>query len=65
MDVRRKCVIEKVKNPVDGHKYNVQVWTSVDGGKNYYYCGVGRFCKSKRECKEFIRIYKKEYKGVE
>ena len=56
----RKYVIEKNNNAIDGHKYNVQIWVSIDGGTNYYYCGVGRFCKTKKECKEFIRLSKEK-----
>ena len=40
------------------HKYNVQVWTSVDGGHGFYYCGNGRFCKNLTEVFEYIRAWK-------
>ena len=33
MEVKRKFRTEKLKFPVDGYKYNVQVLTSIDGGK--------------------------------
>lgn len=62
MEVKRKFRTEKLKFPVDGYKYNVQVLTSVDGGKNYYYCGIGKFCKTKEECKQYISEYRRKHK---
>ena len=26
--------------------YNVQLHTSVDGGRSWFYCGIGRFCRT-------------------
>lgn len=36
-------------------KYNVQVLTSVDNGKTYWYAGNGRFCNTLEEVKDYIR----------
>lgn len=62
MEVKRKFRTEKLKFPVDGYKYNVQVLTSIDGGKNYYYCGIGKFCKTIEECKQYISEYRRKHK---
>lgn len=62
MEVKRKFRTEKLKFPVDGYKYNVQVLTSIDGGKNYYYCGIGKFCKTREECKQYILEYRRKHK---
>lgn len=40
-----------------GLKYNVSVNASVDGGKTFWYCGNGRFCKNLTEVFEFIRAW--------
>lgn len=40
--------------PVGDYLYNVQEWRSVDGGKTYCYCGIGKFCKTIVECCEYI-----------
>ena len=49
MDVLRKYVIEKLHFPVDGYNYDVKMLTSVDGGKNFYYCGYGKFFRTEEE----------------
>ena len=48
-----KCVIEKLHFPVDGYEYNVQIWTSVDGGKNFWYCGFGKYFRTEEEAKKW------------
>ena len=47
-----KVKISKFLIPVDGYEYNVQILTAVDG-KNYYYAGNGKFCKSRAEADEY------------
>lgn len=39
----------------DGYRYDAQVITSVDGGKTFWHCGVGRFCKTEEEAEEYRR----------
>lgn len=39
----------KMEEPVCGFSWNVQTWTSVDGGKNFHYCGNGRFFQTEAE----------------
>lgn len=57
--IKRKYNIEKTSFPLDGiYNYNVQVLISVDGGKNYYYTGIGKFVKTKKAAREYIKEYK-------
>lgn len=61
--VYRKYNIEKTSFPIDGaYNYNVQVLISVDGGKNYYYTGIGRFVKTKKEARYYIQEYEKNHR---
>ena len=43
MNTMYKFNIETLSFPIEGNKYNLQVLTSVDGGRTFYYCGIGRF----------------------
>lgn len=63
--IKHKYRIETMDLLIDGYKYNVQVWISVDGGENFYYCGMGKFCKTEREATEFIAWHKKENPDTE
>lgn len=63
--VKHKYNIEKTAFPIDGYNFNVQVLISVDGGKNFYYCGIGKFCKTEEEAAEYIAQYKKENPNTE
>jgi len=55
MDTIKKYKIEKLHFPVDGvYNYNVQELTSVDGGKSFWYCGFGKFCRTLEEANEYI-----------
>ena len=36
------------------YKYNVHLVTSVDGGRNYYYCGCGKWCKTMEEANNAV-----------
>jgi len=46
---------EIVKSGNQKYPYNARILTSVDGGKNYYYCGNGRYCKTLEEAIKFIK----------
>lgn len=46
METIVKCTIEKLAFPVDGYTYNVMEWRSVDGGKNFWHCGHGRYFRT-------------------
>ena len=48
-NIKHKYHIEKPAFPIDGYKFNVQVLISVDGGENFYYCGIGKFCKTEKK----------------
>lgn len=54
----RKKVITRVnihKNyyPIDGYKYDAQIVRSVDGGRTFYHCGEGRYCKTYKEARQY------------
>lgn len=61
-DIMRRFVIEELAFPVDGYTHNAQVWTSVDHGKTYAYCGIGKTCRSEEECKRYFAEYKNSLK---
>ena len=44
--VKREVIINKLNYPVDNYHYDVQLLTSIDGGKKYYYAGFGGFAKT-------------------
>ena len=46
---------EIVKSGSQKYPYNARILTSGDGGKSYYYCGNGRYCKTLQEAFEFIK----------
>ena len=49
-----KVNIRKNYYPIAGvYKYDAQVVRSIDGGKTYYHCGEGRYCKSYKEAKDY------------
>ena len=63
MEIKRKYQIEKTSFPIDGiYNYNASVWLSVDGGENYYYCGIGKFCKTYQDAKQFCDEYENSHK---
>lgn len=53
MEIIKKRKIEKLSFPVDGYNYNVMEWRSVDGGKTFWYCGYGKFCKTLEEAEQY------------
>lgn len=53
METIVKCSIEKLAFPVDGYTYNVMEWRSVDGGKNFWHCGHGRYCRTLHEAEQY------------
>ena len=54
MDMIKRYKVSKLAFPISDYKYNVQVLMSVDGGRNFYYCGIGRYCKSKEEALIYV-----------
>ena len=56
MKIMRKVTIEKFDFPIDREgtlNYDVQIWTSVDGGQTYYHCGHGKACRTEQEAREY------------
>lgn len=51
METLKKAKIDKTD--YCDFPYNVQIWQSIDYGKNWYYCGWGRFCKTLEEANNF------------
>ena len=64
-NISRKYIVEKNSFSIDGYKYNVQVWLSIDGGESYWYAGIGRFVKTKKEARQYIQEYKKSHRSEE
>lgn len=65
MKTIRKVDIKTIDNQhptyIDGYRYDALVKTSVDGGKTFLYCGIGKFCKTMKEARE----YKQTIENVE
>ena len=58
MGIIREFKVEKMSYPLDGvYNYNVQVWTSIDGGKTFWYAGIGKYCRNKYEVWKFKNEY--------
>lgn len=54
--------IKQLSFPLDGvYNYDVQRWTSVDGGKTFSHCGFGKYCRTEAEA----RAYKMEMEAQE
>ena len=51
----RKVIIIKKHFPVDCYQYDVQLLTSIDGGKNYYHAGFGKFARTLEEAQQIKR----------
>lgn len=58
--VKRRTTITKLNFPVSGYEYNVQVWTSVDDGKTWWYAGIGKYAKSEVEALEIAANYRSQ-----
>lgn len=49
-----------------GYAYDVEIVRSVDGGKNFYFCGCGKFAKTKKEAERIKKqLTKKESRVIE
>lgn len=60
--IQKKFKISKMCFPFEKYRFNVQVLTSSDGGNTFYYAGEGRFTRTKKEARKYIRKYKKRNK---
>lgn len=57
-NVIQKSKILKTNNRE--YPYNVQIWNSLDGGKNFCYTGNGKFCKTKIEADSYAKQLEKQ-----
>ena len=49
-----KVKIEKLSEPVGvNYNYNARIFTSVDNGKTFHYCGNGKYFQTFKQAKEF------------
>lgn len=47
---KNRYEIKKLDFTIDGgYNYDVQVWSSTDGGETYFHCGLGKFCRTLEE----------------
>lgn len=56
MKIMHKVTITKCAFPLDREgtvNYVATLWTSVDGGQNYYHCGHGKYCRTEQEAREY------------
>ena len=58
------AIIEKLHFLVSGMPYNVRLVRSVVGGKTFWYCGFGCFCKTKEEAEKYIKNCQEEIEQV-
>ena len=50
----RKVKIEKLSEPVGvNYNYNARIFTSVDNGKTFHYCGNGKYFQTLKEAKKY------------
>lgn len=52
-----KLVIRKLAFPVDGYRYNAQIWTSIDGGKTFWYAGIGKYTDSVESAENYFKKF--------
>lgn len=51
--------IKKLYFPIDYYNYNAQIWRSLNG-KDFYYCGCGKYFRTLKEAKNYKREIEKE-----
>ena len=50
----RKVKIEKLTEPVGvNYNYNAKIFTSVDHGKTFRYCGNGKYFQTLKQAEEY------------
>lgn len=45
----------KVITTLVNGRFNLQLFTSTDNGKNFFYCGVGKYCDNLLDAKLTLR----------
>ena len=49
-----KVVIEKLSEPVGvNYNYNAKIFTSVDNGKTFHYCGNGKYFQTLEQAEKY------------
>lgn len=55
----KKYTIETTENGTE-YKYNVKIFTSMDGGRTFYYAGNGKYFKTMKEAENYIKEVSEE-----
>lgn len=53
MDTIIKYKLVKLDFPVFNYNYQVKTWVSIDGGKNFYYCGDSKYFKTLKDAETY------------
>ena len=53
MITQKRLEIHELAFPVDGYRFNVQIWQSIDNGKTWYYAGQGKYFQTIQEVLNF------------
>lgn len=57
-----KIIISPLHFTIDNqYNYNVQVLTSIDGGRTFVYCGIGKYAKDEEDIKRVSAILSEKY----
>ena len=57
-----KIIVSPLYFPIDGqYNYNIQILTSVDGGKSFVYCGIGSYAKDEEDVKIKLATLSEKY----
>ena len=66
MEIKRQYRIVKMSCPdaMYGYNYSAEVDISVDGGKTYWHCGIGKYTKTYEEAEEYCKNYELTHKEV-
>ena len=57
-----KIIISPLHFPIDNqYNYNVQVLTSIDGGKTFVYCGIGKYARDEEDIERVSAILSEKY----
>lgn len=59
MEPLRRLTIRELSFPVDGYRFSAEIWTSIDGGKSWWYCGIGKYVHTREQAEEYFNEFKK------
>lgn len=51
--MKTKIEIKELYFPVSGYRFNAQIFRSIDGGNTFWYCGDGKYFKTRSEAEQF------------